>query len=76
MHGNCAERDSNEAGTYHRRICGGSGLWCRQCGRFWANDVCGESYNAELQSVDGAELTEVDGYVTCCCGKRLFKVEE
>lgn len=71
----CAQANSESVRLHHKQACGGSGLWCSYCGRFWAQDSCGESYNTDLQSVDGTALTEDKGYVKCYCGKRLFAVE-
>lgn len=56
--------------------CGGSGLWCSGCGRFWAQDSCGECFFNELKAADGAELTLDGEQVICCCGKPLFRTFE
>lgn len=56
-------------------VCGGSGYWCYGCGRFWANDSCGETFGTEMKSADGARMTEKDGRVVCVCGTLLAKFE-
>lgn len=77
-HQQCAEQGSLASQRNGDRGCGGSGLWCRECGRFWSQDVCGESYDTELVCIDGSELTvedesEVSSWILCSCGARLFK---
>jgi hypothetical protein len=52
--------------------CGGSGFWCSGCGRFWAQDSCGESSTYEHQASDGAKLVRRDGKIYCVCGKWLM----
>ena len=51
--------------------CGGSGFWCSGCGRFWAQNSCGESFPGEMQAADGAQQVIRDGKVYCVCGKPL-----
>jgi hypothetical protein len=52
--------------------CGGCGFWCHNCGRFWAQNSCGESGSNEHQAADGAELEVRDGRVYCVCGQWLM----
>ena len=52
--------------------CGGCGFWCSGCGRFWAQDSCGESGSYEHHASDGAELARKDGKIYCVCGKWLM----
>ena len=52
--------------------CGGCGFWCSQCGRFWAQDSCGDSSSYEHQASDGAKLIRKDGKIYCVCGKWLM----
>lgn len=75
----CA-RDMSEAVRLHperdhyshdETPCGGSGFWCSGCGRFWAQDSCGESYLGDMHSSDGAEQVVKDDKVYCVCGKHL-----
>lgn len=63
--------------------CGGSGFWCSGCGRFWAQNSCGENFPGFMQSADGARQqircvvpNEEDGPKTvhCVCGKQLARV--
>jgi|ERR1700730_16661892 len=56
--------------------CGGSGLWCSECGRFWAQDSCGECDDLHLLASDGAEMKEKMGFAHCVCGKKLHKISE
>ena len=53
-------------------ICGGSGFWCSGCGRFWAQNSCGESGTFEHHAADGVELELRDGKIYCVCGKWLM----
>ncbi len=60
--------------------CGGCGFWCSEsktCGRFWAQDACGERFEDDYLSCDGAKLTDSFDeqgrrWITCCCGTQLF----
>ncbi len=53
--------------------CGGSGFWCYKCGRFWAQNICGENSGAEHEACDGARLTiDPQGNVYCVCGQHLM----
>ena len=54
-------------------VCGASGFWCRGCGRFWAQDTCGNHECEDHAAADGAKLTVVSGHVRCVCGKRLME---
>lgn len=66
-----------ELGGVNEDGCGGSGFWCRGCGRFWAQDSCGESSGAEHSAADGAKLKiGDDDFVHCVCGKRLMRLPE
>jgi len=69
----CAARNTESISAVHEETCGGSGFWCKECGRFWAQDACGESNGEEHLSQDGAELSSKDGYVVCVCGNKLAK---
>ncbi len=52
-------------------VCGGSGFWCSGCGRFWAQNSCGEAFVGEMPSADGAKQEIRDEKVYCVCGKQL-----
>lgn len=56
----------------HDYPCGGCGFWCSGCGRFWAEDSCGEASPDMYSAADGAELeTREDNFVYCVCGKMV-----
>jgi len=55
--------------------CGGSGFWCSGCGRFWAQNSCGENQMEDHQSSDDAKpvlriLEDGRTAVHCVCGKQ------
>ncbi len=53
--------------------CGGSGFWCSGCGRFWAQDSCGNHCGSDHLSSNGAKLqTDKNRKVFCSCGKWLL----
>lgn len=52
--------------------CGGSGFWCSGCGRFWAQDTCGNYNGSAFCSSDDQELKLNDDNVFCVCGKKLM----
>ncbi len=55
-----------------QQVCYGSGFWCGGCGRFWAQDSCGECYALpEYHAADGLEIEVRDGKAFCVCGKQL-----
>jgi hypothetical protein len=54
--------------------CGGCGFWCHKCGRFWAQDSCGNNSGADHASADGLKLVVKDGNVHCVCGQLLMRV--
>ena len=73
----CAHLNTAEIRTRHRQFCGGAGFWCPKCGLFWAQDVCGERFNAEFSNANPElKLTVKDGKVLCSCGEYLFDFEE
>ena len=64
-----------------RDCCGGSGFWCSACGRFWAQDTCGNYELGDNRSADGVRQTireDVDSpegcKVSCSCGHFLGTV--
>ena len=58
------------------RACGGCGFWCKGCGRFWAQDSCGERFPGEMHAADGARQEVRDGKVYCVCGRQLARLRE
>lgn len=78
-HQQCAVANTEEMRKHHRQACGGSGFWCLNpnCGRFWAQDSCGESGYGEERSADGVSLIMSDNgkKVFCVCDTFLFYVE-
>lgn len=56
--------------------CGGCGFWCKGCGRFWAQDSCGESMPGEMHAADGADQQIIGNGVFCRCGKQLARVRK
>ena len=73
-YGDCAGRCTESVKNGRSIECGGSGYWCPECGRFWAQDVCGESYNGDLQCQDGTEQIVKDSHVFCSCLNKLHMV--
>ena len=81
--GVCAQKNSvalemtkrEQCGVEQPESCGGSGFWCADCGRFWANDSCGERFGADYAAADGAalEYRENEDMVYCVCGHQLFR---
>lgn len=69
----CAKKNTESIADVHEETCGGAGFWCMECGRFWAQDACGESNEIEHRSVDGEVLLMKGGYVCCVCGNKLAK---
>ena len=53
--------------------CGGSGFWCSGCGRFWAQDTCGNYNGTDHEASDKAKLrVDENRKVYCVCGKWLM----
>lgn len=71
-HGDCAQKCTESIALLNSVDCGSSGFWCPKCNRFYAQDVCGETPDDEMECVDGSRLTLVDGWIRCACGEALF----
>jgi hypothetical protein len=73
----CAQNNTDSIKISHKQWCGGSGFWCPSCGLFWAQNICGELFNAEFRNANPElRLTEKDGKVLCSCGEYLFDFED
>jgi hypothetical protein len=53
-------------------LCGGSGFWCTGCGRFWAQDSCGNLNGSAHKAADGNKLQRIGEKVLCVCGKLIM----
>lgn len=51
--------------------CACSGFWC-VCGRFWANDDCGNLDPQSHRASDNVRMMELEGRLYCPCGRALF----
>ena len=56
-----------------KMACGGSGFWCSGCGRFWAQDTCGNHTAQDHLASDEQELVLTDSSIHCVCGKKLMR---
>jgi hypothetical protein len=63
----CAEECTESIKEDNRLWCGGAGFWCHNCGKFYPNDSCGETYWA----VEGI-LEVKEGFAYCSCGQKLY----
>ena len=76
----CAKRNTEtikETNTANpTECCGGSGFWCYECGLFYPNDACGETWDTDYETASGKKLVEKEGFAHCECGARLFKVPQ
>ena len=71
--GECARINTEAIKETGDQDCGGSGFWCSACGRFWAEDSCGESNDEPYSSID-EKCSRVDNTLYCCCGGKLFNM--
>lgn len=71
----CADVNTESVATTGAQDCGGAGLWCKQCGRFWAQDSCGECNPPYLRASDGAEMAVKGEWSYCVCGNRLAQID-
>lgn len=65
----CAETCTESIKSENQLACGGAGFWCHACGKFYANDTCGETY----WTAEGI-LEEKEGFAYCKCGQKLYDV--
>ncbi|HUW47739.1 MAG TPA: hypothetical protein VMW36_03230 [Patescibacteria group bacterium] len=81
-YGDCARKCTEEIKANNKMVCGGGGHWCPSCGRFWAQNVCGELYDGELMCKDNTEMIVTDdtddeaGGVFCSCGHFFYEFRE
>jgi hypothetical protein len=72
----CAKANTEFIHKHQKQLCGGSGFWCWNCGKFYPNNVCMEVFDDEYQCIDGSILTKKQKYFYCGCEAILFKEEQ
>ena len=76
-HHNCAINNTEFIHKIRKMAeCQCSGFWCLNCGLFYPNDSCWETFGVNYQTASGISVIEKQGEIYCQCGQYLFPDED